>query len=406
MTQHTILIVSVVASFALAACAFAADGSSAPPSTYLLDGRSLMETRRRALASDPALTEGIKALRQRADRQMKIDLWSVTSKPFAGPSGDKHDYVSLASYFWPDPAVPNGLPYISRDGQLNPETLEYDRTRLDGMAEAVQTLSLAYYLTGDESYAKRAADQLRVFFLDEATRMNPHLRNAQMVKGKSDGNPFGLIETEQLTRVVDAVALLRDSPSWPAEDDKRLKQWFDQYLTWLQTSDLGKKEAAAKNNHGTLYDVQTTVFALFLGRNDLAKEILENAKTKRIATQIEPDGSQPAELKRTKAWSYSLLNLTGLFHLAHLGEHVNVDLWSFKTTDGRSIRAALDWMMPYAAGKPWEKQQITRQNFSPMVYILRHAAAAYKEPAYERAIAELKAVEREVVWINLLYPAK
>ncbi len=382
-----------------------------PPSTYLLDGRALIETRQRALAGDPALADGIRELRRRADRQMRVELWTVTIKPFAGHSGDKHDYVSLASYFWPDPASPTGLPYVLRDGELNPETHQYDRDRLDGMCEAVHTLALAYYLTGEERYAKRAADQLRVWFLDEPTWMNPNLEGAQIVKGKKGGNPWGLIETEELTRVIDGVALLQSSEAWPAEDDKRLRQWFAEYLTWLQTSEQGKQESAAPNNHGTLYDVQMADFALFTGRPALAKEILERAKTHRIGSQIESDGSMPQELVRTRSWSYTLLNLTGMFHLARLGEHVGVDLWNYRTTDGRSIRGALDWIFSYDTGKPWEHKQITRQAFEPMVWVLRQAASAYKEPTYERAIArlprsheEFEQVDLELRWVNLLNP--
>jgi hypothetical protein len=29
--------------------------------------------------------------------------------------------MSLAPYWWPDPKSPNGLPYIRRDGERNPE---------------------------------------------------------------------------------------------------------------------------------------------------------------------------------------------------------------------------------------------------------------------------------------------
>jgi hypothetical protein len=403
--QPAVLLVSALCSLTNVAPATPNGAAPVPPATFLLNGRALMETRRRAMADDPAVTEGIKELRRRADRHLSHELWSVTSKPFAGPSGDKHDYISLASYFWPDPDSPGGLPYVSRDGEVNPETRDYDRTRLDGMCQTVHMLALAYYLTAEERYAQRAAGQLRAWFLDEPTRMNPHLRNAQMVKGKNEGNPWGLIETEAMTRVIDGVALLRGSKSWPDEDHQRLQHWFAEYLTWLQSSDLGKREGAASNNHGTLYDVQTTVFALFIGRTDLAGEILSNVATRRIAVQIEPDGSQPRELRRTRSWSYSLLNLTGMFHLARLGEHVGVDLWNVRTADGRSIRGALDWMIPYVTGKPWESQQITRQAYEPVVWLLRLAAAVYKEPAYERAIAGLPGVERERRWIDLLDPA-
>ncbi len=133
----------------LAVVAFGATGEagSIPPSTYLLNGRALMETRRRALAGDPGLDDSIKELCRRADRHTRGELWTVTSKPFAAPSGNRHDYVSLASYFWPDADSPTGLPYISRDGQVNPESHRYDRHRLDGMCEAVHTLALAHYLS-------------------------------------------------------------------------------------------------------------------------------------------------------------------------------------------------------------------------------------------------------------------
>src|SRR5262249_13600490 len=131
---------------------------------------------------------------------------------------------------------------------------------------------------------------------------------------------------------------------------------------------------------------------------------LESAKARRISKQIEPDGSMPRELARTKSWSYSLLNLTGMFHLARLGEHVGVDLWNYRTPDGRSIRGALDWMFPYATGKPWGRRQTPHQNFIPMVWLLRQAAFAYKNPAYEQAIARLPDVKAERLLITLLNP--
>ena len=396
-----------------AACDEAATGAAPtsaatakPPDTYLLDGKVLMDTRRRVRAGDPALAGPIQILRRDADRHMRAKLWSVTDKPFAAPSGDKHDYVSLASYFWPDPNSPNGLPYVGRDGYLNPEVREYDRYRLEGMAQAVHTLALAWYFTGEETYGLRAATQLRTWFLDETTRMTPHLRHAQMVRGKNDGSSFGLIETTELTRVVDAAGLLAGSALWPGEDQRRLQEWFAQYLQWLQTSDLGQREARSPQNHGTLYDVQTADFALFLARKELAREIIDGAKARRIVTQIEPDGSQPRELARTKAFSYSTLNLTGMFYLARLGEHVGVDLWSYRTADGRSIRGALDWLVPFATGeKPWAHQQITKPPYGQMVYLLRHAAAAYQEPAYEQAIGRLPGVQRDILLADLLYPA-
>src|SRR5207302_773663 len=78
------------------------------------------------------------------------------------PSGDKHDYVSMGPYWWPNPAKRGGLPYVRRDGERNPEMRDdYDAPRLAATTGAVTTLGLAYYFTDDEKYARRAALLLR-----------------------------------------------------------------------------------------------------------------------------------------------------------------------------------------------------------------------------------------------------
>jgi hypothetical protein len=181
--------------------------------------------------------------------------------------------------------------------------------------------------------------------------------------------------------------------------------WFRDYLRWLRTSKNGKEEAAAANNHGSWYDVQVATFALFVGEDDAyVKKLLEEAKTKRIARQIEPDGRQPLELKRTKAFDYSQTNLRALFALATLGDRVGVDLWRYETPDGRSIRKALDWLIPFATGeKKWEHEQITGLRGASLATLLRRAAVAYHDEHCERLVDKLS-VLRETGTMNLLYP--
>lgn len=365
------------------------------PRVFLVDARNLSETRRRVLAGDKAYTAAVQRLEADAWKALGAGPFSVTSKGVAPPSGDKHDYMSQAPYFWPNPKTPDGLPYVRRDGERNPEIEKVtDHHNLDRMVDSVETLALAYYFRGDEACAIRAAQLLRAWFLDPATRMNPNLQYAQYVPGVNTGRGIGLIETRGLTRVADAVGLLAGSKAWTESDRRGIEDWYSKFLQWMLDSKNGKEESAAENNHGTWFDVQAASFALFIGRNELAKSILETAKQKRIARQVEPDGREPLELERTKAWSYSLFNLDALMTLAELGEHVGVDLWHYQTADGRSLRRALEYLYPFAAGeKKWDYQELGGVEPQRLFPLMRRAAFAYDDGKFRAMMSKVHAAD-------------
>lgn len=300
--------------------AVAQSPSKTQPRVFLLDAKGLTETKQRIQKGDKAFDAALAKLEENAKKALTAGPFTVTSKAAPPPSGDKRDYYSQAPYWWADPAKPNGLPYIRRDGERNPEIEKYpDHILMDEMVGVVKTLSVAYYFKGDERYADRASKLLRAWFLDTDTRMNPNLRYAQFIPGVNDGRGIGLIETRGLAELIDAIGLLGGSKSWNAADQKQLQAWFDQFLTWMLESKNGRDEAASENNHGTFYDVQTASFALFVGKKDLAKQILQSSQQKRITRQIEPDGRQPLELERTRSWSYSVMNLEGWVSLCPAG---------------------------------------------------------------------------------------
>jgi hypothetical protein len=364
------------------------------PLVFLLDAKQLQETKARILAGDKDFAPAMAKLENDARKAIASGSFSVVTKEPTPPSGDKHDYMSQAPYFWPDPKSPNGLPYIRRDGERNPEINKItDHRSLDQMVAAVDTLALAYYFKGDEAYAAKATQLLRAFFLEPATRMNPNLQYAQAIPGVNTGRGIGLIETRGLTHVVDAIGLLGDSKALTPTERAGLHDWFARFLQWMLESKNGRDESAAKNNHGTYYDLQVTSFALFLGNKDLAENVVRTARAKRIALQIEPDGRQPLELARTRAWSYSVGNLEGLMQLARLGESVNVDLWNYQTTEGRSIKRALDFLLPFALGEQkWTYQQLGDWPPQMLFPLLRQAATKYKDSKYQALIAKIPSV--------------
>jgi hypothetical protein len=334
-------------------------------------------------------------LKSDATEALLAGPFSVVHKSVVPPSGDQHDYMSYAPYWWPDPAKPDGLPYIRRDGERNPSRLEIsDKAELNDMASTVETLTLAYFFTGEKQFAERSADLLRQWFIDCPTRMNPNLKYAQAVRGRSTGRSTGLIDGRSFVTVVDSVGLLVDSDSWTADDERALQAWFVQFLQWLQHTGGDGEVAAGKNNHGTFCDLQVAMYALYVGKPDVARRVIESVRTTRIAPQIEPDGRQPLELARTKAWSYSVANLSGLMQLATLGDRLGIDLWEYQTEDGRSIRAGLNFLAPYGVGETkWPYEQLG--GFEPKIMhpLLRRAAQKYPAEAFQVLLTKLQPLD-------------
>ena len=354
---------------------------------------ALAAARGRIAAGDEQLEAAVRRLVAEADALLNTAPPSVTHKAIPAASGDRHDYASLAPYYWPDPNTPDGLPYVRRDGRRNPECRDpvaNDRERVSLLGHGTETLALAWYFTGNKAYAGKAAELARTWFLTADTRMNPHLRYAQAVRGSNDGRPTGILEGRDLVQAIDALSLVADADVLIAAEWDAIDAWGQAYLDWLFASEPGHKERESRNNHGTYYDLQAAWLALAVGRNDVAIDVLEAVGPRRIATQIEPDGSQPKELVRTKSLGYSLFNLRGLQRLATLGDHVCIDLWNFTTADGRSIRRAIDYLLPYLgpAATPWPAQQIEPISPDEAAAVLWRAAMVFGEPGLTGQVSD------------------
>lgn len=344
--------------------------------------------------------------------------FSVVHKTATPPSGDRHDYLSVGPYWWPDPRKADGLPYIRRDGEVHPDftTDKYDLGRLEQLVAALRDLAIGWVITGDSAYARHAAMLLRCWFLDPSTRMNPHLLYAQAIPGVCTGRGIGLIDTARFARSLDYVLMLSNSGEWTAQDDASLRAWFAQYLDWMLTHEYGQQERREHNNHGTWCDAQLASFALYVGRSDLALQIIAEVPRRRIFAHIKRDGRQKHELSRTRAFSYSCYNLEGLLSLAWLGRHVNIDLWNCRSKEGRRLRAAIDWLAPYAdEALEWPYQQIGTDGGAdnpalgvsaraPLYPLLRQAAIAWNEPRYEDLAARHPQASRDYA-SQLLWPS-
>lgn len=312
----------------------------------------------------PVYGQAYRKLVKEANELLDKQPVSVMQKQKIAASGDKHDYMSQARYYWPDSTKADGLPYIQHDGYSNPEIQQLDRPRLAQMATRVTTLSLAFYFTDEERYAQKATEMLRVWFLDKATRMNPNLNYAQIVPGR-DGNrgrQFGVLDAYSFVEMLDAVALLEQSQAYTKKDREGMKAWFTTFLDWMLTSKQGRGENTSKNNHGTAYDVQIIAYARYVGNKQVLEQFVREFTQKRIDTQIMPDGSQPLELKRTLSFGYSQYNLTHMLDVFLMAQHCGLEVGGDTKASLKKIIKAFDFLSPYL-GKPvsaWPYKQISQ----------------------------------------------
>ncbi|WP_300703049.1 alginate lyase family protein [Bacteroides sp.] len=358
---------------------------------------------------EPFYATAYEGLKAEADKLLDVQPLSVMMKEKTPASGDKHDYMSQARYYWPDPSKPDGLPYISRDGESNPELNKLDRNRLGATANRVTTLALAWYFSGEEKYAQKATELIRTWFFNKDTRMNPNLEYAQMIPGHNGGKGrcYGVLDSYSFVEMLDAVKLLETSKSFTTKDAKELKAWFGKLLNWILTSPQGQEESRQANNHSTAYDAQVIAIALYTGNLKVAREVINSVPAKRIFTQIEPDGSQPQELRRTLAFGYSQYNLTHLLDIFCMAQKIDLKIDDATSADGRNFYKAMDFLAAYVGKdvKDWPYQQISEWDYKQQEFCKDLYRTSLLNPT-RKDYLRLAQAHRIIDWadrFNLLY---
>lgn len=304
--------------------------------------------------SDVAKFERERVLRLAAAamKRAPVSLRNAPLPAFAAKTGAvAGDFLSMGDYWWPDPKKPDGLPYVRRDGETNPANFEDHRRLMREMRDNVAALAAAYTITHDAAYAQRAAEWLQVFFVDPATRMNPHLRFAQAIPGVSIGRGIGIIDTLHLAEVPLAATAIARAPGVPAETIAGVRAWFTDYLHWMLTDLNGKEEAATKNNHSVAYWLQVAVFARFTNDAAALGEARRTYVFVLLPEQLAFDGSFPRELARTKPYGYSIFQLDNVALLTDMLSNDAMNLWEEKLRDGRSVAQAVAFLAPYLADR-------------------------------------------------------
>jgi len=295
--------------------------------------------------------------------------WSVTKhRPSGlGVNAGPHDYVSEGPYWWPDPKNPGG-PYIRKDGQRNPERFMGNRSDLGNLCTAVLALGMGAYFRKKQECTRHAAVVLATWFNDPETRMNPNLEHGQMVRGINTGRGTGIIDTVSFIHLVQGVSLMEFAGGLDAAVVKGVRQWFAEYLHWMNTSAKGLAEKSSGNNHATWWTTQAAAYAAFTADSAARKMCWEHYRDYLVPTEIQPDGSCPRELARTNSLSYSSMNLDAFSTLCRFAQMDGVDLWHYRTKKGIGVATSFDSLIPFMEHPDtWKHQQISR--YSPDGYV-------------------------------------
>jgi hypothetical protein len=343
-----------------------------------MDLNQLEKSKAMIQKNDKEYTNAFDQLKINAEKALRFKPVSVMSKIDLPPSGDKHDYMSIAPYWWPNPNTANGIPYVRRDGEINPEVKNFpDKVVLPGLSASIYHLALAYYFTGKEAYATHATKLIRVWFLDTATRMNPNLKYAQSVKGVTDGRAEGVIDTRHFMHIMDAIQLLRASKTWTPTDQLGMEGWVKEFIHWLGNSTIGKEEMNAPNNHGVWYDAQLLAYAGFMRDTNLVKTIYARVMS-RLDKEMDAQGSFPLEMRRTTSLHYSVFILNAYSSLAIRFQQLGLDLWKANTASGKSLKKGFDFILPYLLKtQQWTGPQINEFKQAEAIPLLNKAITQY-----------------------------
>ena len=333
----------------------------------------------------------------------------ITSLPCARSPGSPHDYYSeaepssLAEGNPPaasGPSAPAGLSTKSAAASSPPFTAHRDA--LFALGLAVPALTAAHLLTGDERYAGHAAEWLRAWFADPATRMTPRLDYGQVVTGQPgagqpvEGRCEGILETLPLVEVAQSIPFIASALG--LSDQLTLQAWFASYLRWLtETQDSGPRLAALardrKDHHATSWLLQASAYALLTApagdaprsESSALDELRHRFRTTTLRAQIAADGSFPHELPSSAPYRDSLFNLDMMAAICQLLSTRFESLWDYQLDDGPGMRSAIAYHFPFIADRArWPfRADATHFDLLPARRAsLLFSARAYRRPEY------------------------
>lgn len=289
-----------------------------------------------------------------ANTGLNTPIQSVTYGGKTPPSGDIQDYYSES-------------PYTS-DGVYNPNADRTDYNSAMAIGKTVRDLGMGYAFTGDSRYADKAIQLINAWTVNPSTKMNPKFTSF-------NGQTYAELPIT-MTSMYYGADLIWNYPGWSSSD----KQGFQSWVRDLSVSRGRVKENDPPNHLPSNYMNWQIVFisasAVITGDTadfDWAFQYWKEL----IPQQMDSEGRMINENWRSRGLFYSLFAVNAMLQGAEIARHRGIDLYNYKTSDGRGLELTLDYHAPYAAGKQtWPYQEI---NPGLIEYALYELAYSFKQ---------------------------
>lgn len=194
--------------------------------------------------------------------------------------------------------------------------------------------AMAFVITRSGGYVDSLVKSIQTFYIDDATRMNPHMEYGQVRRGPGkegqQGSFAGILDGRGHIKTVNAILLVKalHPKAWTNDVNKAVNQWMAEYTDWMTKSGLGKKALTRPkcvhslrrryssnlscSNHGTFFAAQLAATKLVIGDKDGARDVINHFFDNEFQDQIARSGEQPFEAVRTRPFHYRCFNLEGL----------------------------------------------------------------------------------------------
>lgn len=266
-----------------------------------------------------------------ADAALALPPQTVVGKGQQPASGNQHDYWTTRPYAG------------TGDGVINPLNDRTDYKSAIRFSDAVRDLALAYRMTGEPRYARKAVALIETWMVDPSTRMTPRFTTTNSRIELAVTMPAAFY----------ALDLLWDYPGW---DDSAKQAAIDWVRRFGHASNAWRAEKA--NNFENWRVVVAASAGVVSGDGELAAGAFTEWQ-ELLGRQMDRQGRLVEELDRTKSLSYSVYALKAMAISAEIAKRQGVDLYGYSDGRGRSLEKGFDFHAPYLVHpSSWPWQQI------------------------------------------------